>query len=370
MREREYYINKGGLLGIGANLLLFIVKFLVGFFTGSISVTADSFNNLSDMGSSVVSMIGLKLAGRPSDAEHPFGHGRIEYISGAVVAVIILLLGIELARDAFFKILHPAPMRFGIVPLVLLCLTVPVKLGLAAYNRRVGKMVQSPTMLAAAKDSLNDVLVTAATIVSAIVSLFSPLPLDGYIGVGVAVFVILSGVGILKDTLGPLLGQAPPKEMANEIAERILSFEGIRGIHDLILHNYGPEKYIGSVHAEVRADGDLLKIHDVIDNAERQIREEMGVLLCIHMDPVETDDALTCELKEKMQEIIAEIDPALTLHDFRIVSGDTHTNLIFDVVLPPKCRMKEKVIQAEIDKALATMHKTYFTVITFERSFV
>lgn len=367
---RKKYMLRGCFVAFGINLLLFFIKFLIGTISGSVAVLADSFNNLSDMGAGAVTFIGFKMAAKPSDAKHPFGHGRIEYISGLIVSFMILLLGTELAGNAVRKILHPDAVHFTILTLSVLCLSVPAKLFLGLYTRRIGKKINSSAMEAAGRDSLNDVLVTGATILSAVLSLFTDVPTDGYIGLGVSIFVIISGIGILSSTLGPLLGQAPPKKLVQEIEKRVLSCPGVTGIHDMIVHNYGPERFMASAHAEVRADCDILKIHDAIDLAERCVQDELGVMITIHIDPIDTDDALTCSLREKVSAVAAEIHPALSVHDFRIVSGDTHTNLIFDLAVPVDLKMDDSTMQAEIDARLHRQNPTYFTVITFDRSFV
>ncbi len=366
---REKQIRFAGLLGLGTNFLLFLLKFFVGTIAGSVSVIADSFNNLSDMGASGVGLVGLRMAEKPSDAEHPFGHGRVEYVSGLVVSFLILFLGVELFMDAVEKILHPGAVHFSMVSLLLLIFAVPVKLGLGLYTQKVGKKTNSPAMQAAGKDSLNDVLVTSATILSALLSQHTVFPVDGVIGLLVSGFVVFAGIGILKDTVGPLLGQAPPKPLVKAIEQRVLDCDGVIGIHDLIVHNYGPNRFMASAHAEVRADCDILKMHDAIDLAERRVMEELGVAITIHLDPLETDDALTNTLREKVCDIVATIDPAFSIHDFRVVSGDTHTNLIFDVVLPGTWRGKPGDLKAEIDARLSRHNPTYFTVITFERNF-
>lgn len=367
---REKLIRRGAAFGIIVNFFLFALKFVVGTMTGSVSVMADSFNNLSDAGSSVVNIIGIFLAGRPSDEKHPFGHGRMEYIAGFIVAIMILLLGIELLKGAAEKILHPAAMAFSIVSFLLLGISIPVKLGLAAYQRRIGTKTGAPAMLAAGRDSLNDVLVTGTVLLSAVLVKYTGLPLDGYIGMAASLFVIWSGIGILKDTVSPLLGQAPPRELVEKIEEMVLARADVCGTHDLIVHNYGPGKYIASIHAEVRADSDILKIHDEIDLAERRVFEELGILLSIHLDPIDTDDVLTNTLKEKVQAILREIDARLSLHDFRIVSGETHTNLIFDLVVPKKFALSDQALKEEIDSRLKKVQPTCFTVIVFDRSFV
>ncbi len=367
---REKQIRFAGGVGLLANFLLFLLKFFVGTIAGSVSVIADSFNNLSDMGALSVTLIGSKMAAKPSDEAHPFGHGRIEYVSGLIVSFLVLFLGAELLMDAAGKILNPAAVHFSAVSFALLFLSIPVKLGLGLYTQKVGKKTNSPAMQAAGRDSLNDVLVTSATIISAACSFFTDFPVDGIIGLIVSGFVIFAGIGILKDTVGPLLGQAPPKNLVQEIEKRVLDCEGVIGTHDLIVHNYGPDRFMASAHAEVRADCDILKMHDAIDLAERRVFEELGVAITIHLDPLETDDALTNTLREKVLAIVTEIDPSLSIHDFRVVSGDTHTNLIFDLVLPGTWKGKPGDLKTEIDALLHRQNPTYFTVITFERAFV
>lgn len=369
-RTRESYMLRGSIAGLCTNFLLFVLKFCIGAASGSVAVTADSFNNLSDMGSSAVTLIGFKMAEKPSDEQHPFGHGRIEYISGLVVSFIILFLGLELAIDAAGKILQPAPVRFSVLTVSLLCLSMPVKLILGLYARHVGKKAASPALQAAGRDSLNDVLVTLATILSAVLSTAFGLPADGYIGLAVSVFVIFSGVSILRDTTGPLLGQAPPREIVEEIEKRILDCPGVTGMHDMIVHNYGPGRFIASAHAEVRADCDILKIHDAIDLAERRVTEELGVLITIHLDPIATDDVLTNKLRDMVEKEIRDIGPGLSMHDFRIVCGDTHTNLIFDLAVPRSLKLPDSVIKEELDTRLRRQNPSYFTVITFDRDFI
>ncbi len=368
--DRKTWMLRGSFIGLVANLLLFVLKFVIGTVSGSVAVTADSFNNLSDMGTGAVTLIGFKMAEKPADEQHPFGHGRIEYISGLIVSFIVLLLGVELLRDSVGRILHPAAVRFTPVTLLLICISMPVKLALGLYMRAVGKKISSPAMQAAGWDSLTDVLVTLTTVVSALLSLYTTLPADGYIGLAVSLFVAFSGLRILRDTTGPLLGQAPPALLVADIEKRILDCPGVTGLHDLIVHNYGPGRFIASVHAEVRADCDILKIHDAIDLAERRVTEELGVLITIHLDPIATDDALTNTLRKKVEDIVREIDSALSIHDFRIVCGDTHTNLIFDLVVPVSVKKQDSALKTEIDRCLRRQNPGYFTVITFDRSYI
>lgn len=367
--SRQAAVLRGSMVCLITNLFLFIIKLTVGTLSGSMAVVADAFNNLSDMGSGAVTLIGMRLASRPSDKEHPFGHGRIEYLSALIVSFIILFLALELVGTAIGKILHPVPVHFSALTFSLLCLFIPVKLLLGLYSRRLGKKVNSPALVAAGKDSLADVAVTGTTVLSALLSFFTDFPVDGYLALSVSVFVIFSAIGILRDTLGPLLGQAPSPELAAEIQKKILACPGVTGAHDLIVHNYGPDRFIASVHAEVRADCDILKIHDAIDLAERRISDDLGVLITVHLDPIDTDDVLTNTLREMVLSIVRELDDALSIHDFRIVSGDTHTNLIFDLVLPSDSKLKESELSEAIDKMLKMQNPTYFTVITFDRDF-
>ena len=357
-----------GFLGVAANLLLFIIKIVIGTVTASVSVVADAFNNLSDMGSSLVTIVGFKMADMPADEEHPFGHGRVEYISAFIVSLLILLAGFELLKSSFEKIVTPVQTSFSIVMIIVLVLTIPVKLILAKVNGELGKVIGSAAVEAAAADSRNDVLVTSATIVSALLSkYFGFYAVDGYIGAMVALFIMYSGFSFAKETLEPLLGQQPDKEMVKKIQGLILDSKEVCGIHDLIVHNYGPDKFIASAHAEVAVDADILRVHDEIDLIERRIMEEMGVQMTIHIDPISTDNEAINSLREMVLKIVSEIDENLKIHDFRVVSGDTHTNLIFDIVVPHKFKMADKEIKAAIDSRL---EDGYFTVIVFDRSYI
>lgn len=365
-REKAGFL--GSTAGIIANILLFILKFTVGALSGSVSVTADAFNNLSDTGSCIVTFIGFKIGDKPADAKHPFGYGRIEYISGFVVAILIIYAGAELAKTSFIKMINPAETEFTFLMPLLLLLSIPVKLWLSALNGKLGKMTDSPAMEASAADSRNDVIVTCATIVSAVlVKLTSFYALDGIVGVIVALFVLFSGISIMRETLAPLLGEAPKLELAEQIEKLILSGENVCGVHDIIVHNYGPGKYIASAHAEVPADCDILKVHDEIDNIEQHIASNLGVLMTIHMDPVETDNESLNKMRRMLSETISGIDQNMTFHDLRAVSGDTHTNLIFDVVVPKKCKLSDDEIKARIDDALDPYYRT---VIVFDRAYI
>ena len=357
-----------GFLGVAANLLLFIIKITVGTLTGSVSVVADAFNNLSDMASSVVTIVGFKMADMPADEEHPFGHGRVEYISAFVVSLLILMAGFELLKSSAGKIIEPMETAFSITAILVLVLTIPVKLLLSNVNAGLGRVIGSAAVEAASADSRNDVIVTSVTIISALLSKYAGLYfLDGYIGALVALFIMYSGISFAKETMEPLLGEQPDSKMVKEIERYILDGKEVCGIHDLIVHNYGPDKYMASAHAEVAVDADILKVHDEIDLIERSIMEEMGVQITIHIDPISTDNEEVNALKGMIDKIVSDVDSELKIHDFRVVSGDTHTNLIFDIVVPHKFKMQDKEIKAAIDSRL---EDGYFTVIVFDRSYI
>ena len=357
-----------GFLGVAANLLLFIIKIIIGLVTASVSVVADAFNNLSDMASSIVTIVGFKMADMPADEEHPFGHGRIEYISAFVVSLLIILAGFELLKSSAGKVIEPSETSFSLIAILVLALTIPIKMLLSNINFKLGKFIGSAAIEAASADSRNDVIVTLVTIISALLSKFLGFyVLDGYIGALVALFIMYSGFSFAKETIEPLLGGQPDCEMVKKIEGIILKGSEVCGIHDLIVHNYGPDKYIASAHAEVRVDADILKVHDEIDLIERQIMKEMGVQITIHIDPISTDNKEVNALKEMIGKIVSDIDEELKIHDFRVVSGDTHTNLIFDVVVPHKFKMHDKEIKAAIDSRL---DENYFAVIVFDRSYI
>ena len=331
---RGAYGRLAGLVGIACNLLLGGLKFFIGALTGSIAVQADGVNNISDVGSGVVTLIGFHIAGKPADREHPYGHARIEYIAAMVIAFLILLVGVELGKESILKIIAPEPVAFSLASILALAASILVKLWLGRFTANIGRRIDSSAMSAAAADSMNDVLSTGAILLCAIISYFTNWNLDGYIGVLAAGFVLFSGVGILRDTISPLMGEAPSAELVGELSEKLLSYDGIDGLHDIMVHNYGPGRVIASAHAEVRADSDIVAIHETIDRAEREVGAQMGILLTIHLDPVETDDELTGSVRAAMAQVITQVNPALRFHDFRMVTGEKQTNLIFDIVVP------------------------------------
>lgn len=367
---RRAYGQLCGIVGIALNVLLFAGKFFAGTLSGSIAITADAFNNLSDAGSSVVTLLGFRLAGKKPDPEHPFGHGRIEYISGLVVAALILLMGVELAKSSFQKILHPEEVEFSIAAVVILIASIAVKLYMSVYNRRIGKKINSAAMVATGIDSLSDTISTAAVLIAMLVGKFSGLMIDGWVGMVVALFILYSACRAAMETLNPLLGQAPEEEFVQSIEELVMAHEEVCGIHDLMVHDYGPGRVMISLHAEVPASGNILELHDLIDSIEMELREKLDCEAVIHMDPIVTDDTLTTDLRQKMALLVKEVDEQATIHDFRMVMGPTHTNLIFDAVVPFGRDKSNAQIEEEIKAKVRAMEGAYFAVVRVENSYV
>ena len=336
---RKAYGMLCGAVGILLNVLLFSGKLLAGSLAGSVAITADAFNNLSDAGSSAITLLGFHLAGQKADAHHPFGHGRIEYLSGLGVAVLILLMGWELLQSSLSKILHPAPVAASPLVIAILCVSVGVKLYMAFYNWRLGRRLDSSAMRATATDSLCDSAATAAVLAATLAGHFTGKMVDGWAGLLVAAFILWSGVKAAKETIDPLLGTPPTREFVSRIRELVMAHSEIIGIHDLIVHDYGPGRVMISLHAEVPASQDVLALHDEIDNVERELREQLGCEAVIHMDPVVTDDGVTEETRRRVADLVRCIDDDITIHDFRMVSGPTHTNVIFDAVVPYDFRL-------------------------------
>ena len=359
-----------GAAGIGFNVLLFLGKFFAGTISGSIAITADAFNNLSDAGSSFVTMLGFQLAGQKPDSDHPFGHGRIEYLSGLAVSMLILLMGFELAKSSLDKILHPEPVESGALVIVILCVSIAVKLYMSFYNRRLGKKLNSAAMLATAADSLSDSVATTAVLLATLVSQFTGLLIDGWCGILVAAFILWSGVGAAKDTLDPLLGTPPTHEFVSQIRDLVMAHPAIIGIHDLIVHDYGPGRVMISLHAEVSSNENVMDLHDEIDNVERELGDKLHCEAVIHMDPVVTDDGVTQQTRDKLTQLIHLIDEGISIHDFRMVAGPTHTNVIFDAVVPFGFRMSDADVKKAICRAVEAMDGTYYAVVTVEHSYV
>ena len=359
-----------GFVGIGLNLLLFAGKLAAGSISGSIAITADAFNNLSDAGSSVVTLLGFRLAGKKPDAGHPFGHGRMEYISGLVVAGLILVMGAELAKSSVDKILHPEAVTFSWLACGILLASIAVKLYMYRYNRAVGKKIDSAAMAATAADSLSDTAATAAVLLATVASRFISVPLDGWVGLVVALFILWSAVQAARDTISPLLGQAPDPALVRQIEELVTAHPQVVGVHDLVVHDYGPGRRIISLHAEVPADGELLEMHDAIDNIEMELARKLRCEAVIHMDPIATDDSTTVVLRNKITELAHCIDPALSIHDFRMVPGPTHTNLIFDVVTPFGFRLEDAEVARQLRALIRTFDSHYVPVIQVEHSYI
>lgn len=367
---RQAYGQLCGAVGIGLNLLLFAGKLFAGTISGSIAITADAFNNLSDAGSSVVTLLGFRLAGRKPDPEHPFGHGRMEYISGLAVAGLILLMGVELGKSSLKKILSPEEIVSSPLVLAILAVSVAVKLYMFYYNRSIGKKIKSAAMSATATDSLSDAVSTTAVLIATLVGQLTGLNIDGWVGLLVALFILFSAYKAAKETLSPLLGQTPDPEFVERIEQIVLSYPEVLNIHDLIVHDYGPGRMMISLHAEVSADGDLLQLHDVIDNAEHRLKKELCCMAVIHMDPIITNDAHTDALRMAVAEKVKTIDPRLTIHDFRTVSGPTHTNLIFDVVVPYDVKLTADEVRRRIGALVKELDENYFAVVQVDNSYV
>lgn len=369
-KTRFAYGKLAGGTGIACNVLLFFIKLAAGLLASSVAIIADAFNNLSDAGSSIVTLLGFKLSAAPADREHPFGHGRMEYLSALAVAALIMVAGFELALSSAEKIFAPSLPQVNFLTLGILVLSMAVKLWMALFYRRIGKKIDSETLVAACADSRNDVICTGVVLVSAAVSMAFGLAVDGYVGVLVALFVLWSGFSIMRETVSPLLGQAPDPALVKEISDTVLSFDGIVGMHDLMVHNYGPGRVIVSLHAEVPCDVPITKSHDVVDCAERELKEKFHVSACIHMDPVDVADPRTKELKRVVQKILKEVDERLSLHDFRVVPGDTHTNLIFDMVVPFELEEQRSALILEVQRRIHAVDGHLFAVITAEHSYI
>ncbi|MCI8387355.1 MAG: cation transporter [Clostridiales bacterium] len=373
-RVREKCASAAGIVGIVSNIFLSIIKIIIGVVTKSISITADAVNNLTDAGSSIITLIGFKLAGKPADAKHPYGHQRIEYITGLIVSMVITILGVQFFLNSVESLFDPVETVYSNVTFVILALSIIIKLWQSRFYITVGKHIDSTTLIATASDSRNDVLSTAAVLVGAVISRFTNVNLDGWLGCAVAGFIIFSGINLIIETSNPLLGLAPSPELIKSIGDKILSYDGILGYHDLVVHNYGPDRCFVSVHAEVSAEQNILVSHDIIDNIELDFLHETGMHVVIHLDPVVTNDEEINELHSEVLEIIAavakEAETSLSMHDFRVVKGHTHTNLVFDITVPFDCQVSDKSLRSMIESKVKQLSDTYFAVITCDRSYV
>lgn len=350
-KQRQSYGLLCGIVGILFNVLLFAGKFVAGSVTRSIAITADAFNNLSDAGSSAVTLVGFKMAGTKPDTKHPFGHGRVEYLAGLIVAAAILIMAFELVRDSVVKILHPTETEFSVTAAVVLAISIFIKIYMASYNRRIGKKIDSAAMKAASTDSLSDALATSAVLLTALTGYFWKIHLDGYCGVLVGIFIFFAGISAAKDTLNPLLGQQPEEEFVNEIYRIVMAHEGVLGIHDLIVHDYGPGRQMISLHAEVAADENILEIHDMIDRIEFELKEKLYCEAVIHMDPIVADEQ-TERMRRYITEAVQQLGKGFSMHDFRMAPGKTHTNLIFDVAVPFECGLNDEEIVTLLEQKI------------------
>lgn len=359
-----------GCVGVALNVLLFLGKLLAGIASGSIAVTADAFNNLSDAGSSVVTLLGFKLAAQAPDKGHPFGHGRLEYISGLVVSMLIIVMGVELGKSSVDKIFHPAAVDFTPRVGAILAVSICVKLYMAYYNRSVGRRISSSAMAATALDSLSDCLATAAVLLGGLAGRFWGVQIDGWCGGAVAVFILWSGISAAKETIDPLLGQPPSAGFVQQVEDLVLSHVEIIGVHDLIVHDYGPGRRMLSLHAEVPANGDFVELHDVVDAAERELSDTMGCLATIHMDPVVNDGGVTSETRERVQALVKLIDPEITIHDFRLVPGPTRTKVLFDAVVPYQCALSDQEVKSRIESGVQALDAGWSAVVNVEKGYL
>ena len=366
---RAAYGSLCGVLGIILNIILFCFKFFAGYISGAISVSADAFNNLTDAGSSVITLIGFRMSEQKPDKNHPFGHGRIEYVSGLLVSLVIILVGFELAKSSFAKILEPQAVTFSWLSVIILSISVLIKAYMAYYNFSIGKRISSAAMKATATDSLSDCIATCTVLVCLIISRLTSLNIDAYCGLAVSAFIMFSGIRSAKDTISPLLGEPPSKELINKISNIVYSYDGVVGIHDLIVHDYGPGRMMISLHAEVSDKSDMLQTHDMIDNIEKQLRETLYCDAVIHMDPIATNDETVNVTRDKIASLIKCIDQRLNIHDFRMVKGPTHTNVIFDVVVPFDLGKTEQELRDNVETIVKSIDQSYFSVINIDKDF-
>lgn len=369
-KVRDAYGTLSGVTGILLNLLLSAGKFIAGMLTASIAITADAINNLSDAGSSIVSLVGFKMANQPAHKDHPFGHGRIEYVAGLIVSLIILLMGFELAKSSLSKILHPEAMQFSLISLVILVCSIAIKLWMALFNNRLGKLINSPTLRATATDSLSDTIATTVVVLCMLIHHFFQVNIDGIAGLIVACFILFAGYNTAKDTLSPLLGQAPDPEFVRAINDVVMNHSDVIGLHDLIIHNYGPGRTMLSLHAEVPNDADIMQLHDTIDIIEHELKQKFQCDAVIHMDPILIDDTQAILMREKLAILVHNIAPDCTIHDFRMTKGPQHTNLIFDLVIPYQCPLAEEEVLHQVKDQIAQLDGKYYAVIQVDRNYV
>ena len=369
-RGRELYGRLAGAVGIICNLLLSVMKLIIGSISNSVSITADATNNIADAGSSIVTLVGFRLSGKPADKDHPYGHARIEYISSLIISFLILLIGCSIFKESVTKIFKPEESLFNVATVIVLVASIIVKLWLSLFNKFLGKQINSKALEATAIDSRNDVITTTAVLIASTISNFTGFNLDGYMGLIVSVFIFISGINLVKETLDPLLGQPPTKEMFETIEQKILSYDNVLGVHDLMVHSYGPNTYFASAHIEMDAKIDVLVCHDIMDRIERDFKSELNIHLVVHLDPTILDSPEINELKEMVNDIICEIDRDLTFHDFRVVVGEENKNVLFDVVVPPEYKYSDKELEKIItDKITEVSNGKIFTVLVVDHSY-
>ncbi|MEG0661701.1 MAG: cation diffusion facilitator family transporter [Anaerovoracaceae bacterium] len=368
-KVRERYGKLAGIVGILSNLILCILKILIGIFSASIAIIADGINNLSDASSSIITLVGFKLAAQPEDKDHPYGHARIEYLTGLLISILIIVIGLLLLKSSIEKILHPTGLTFTFTTILVLVLAILVKLWQNFFYRYMGKAIDSLTLKATATDSRNDVIATSVVLVGVLITKFTGIVLDGYLGCLVALFILWSGIQLIRETSSPLLGEAPDEELVRKIVTLVQKEEAVLGIHDLVVHNYGPGKIFASMHIEVDADGDLMESHDMIDNIEREVGRQLNIHFVVHMDPIKLNDPILIGVRETISKAIATLDCVTDLHDLRAVPGPTHTNIIFDLVLQSACTMDEREITAFLQDQLQQEYPNYFVVITFDKAY-
>ena len=367
---RDQYGKVAGVVGILSNTLLCVMKILVGLLSGSIAIVADAVNNLADASSSLITLIGFKLAAMPEDKEHPYGHARIEYLAGLLVSVIIIVVGLELGKSSIEKILAPTPTEFSLTVVIVLLLAISIKIWQACFNVRAGKKINSMTLIATGADSRNDVIATSAVLLSLLIGHFFDLQIDGYMGVLVALFIVWSGIGLVRETVSPLLGEAPDPALVRDIEETAMQHDGVLGIHDLVVHNYGPGKIFASMHVEVDAAVDITTSHDMVDNIEHEISKKLHISCTVHMDPINLSDPNRAPLKQILGRAIAGLDGVINFHDLRLVSGPTHTNVVFDVAVSPDCKLSGEEITKTLSAAVSAYNPDFRTVIEFDRAYV
>ena len=369
IKVRGAYANLAGIVGIVTNLVLFIIKLSVGLFSNSISILADAFNNLSDAASSIITIIGFKMANKPADAEHPFGHGRIEYITAMIVSFMVMLVGLQFVKTSFQKIINPTLVTFELWPFILLLISIGFKFWLSKFNKAIGNKINSSTLKATATDAMGDVFTSTTVVISFLISKFTTLPIDGYIGIVVALAIVYSGFSLIKETLSPLLGEPPDPVLVSDITDMVMSYDNITGIHDLIVHNYGPGRIMASIHAEIPSNIDIMEIHHIIDTAEREISKKLNIYLVIHMDPICVDTDEIIEARNMLKDVLSKYEEVKSFHDFRVVGENNNKNLIFDIEVCPSCLANEissANLLDNIEKDIKEKAPEYRCVITVD----